>query len=73
MNEEKMKSALCDWHSDGKEDYDPSSAFTAGWAACEAAISPLVQAVLDWYDRDGSVGGASEVIENLREAMKEKP
>ena len=38
----------------------------------EAAIAALKTALLalyEWYDRDGSVGGASDVFENNRAAL----
>jgi hypothetical protein len=44
--------------------------FADGHAAPPSpAVPQAAQAVLDWYDRDGSVGGASEAIEALRDAV----
>lgn len=33
-------------------------------------LSEAAKQVIDWYDRDGSVGGASEAVEALRDAME---
>lgn len=35
-------------------------------------LRDAAQAVLDWYDRDGSVGGAVDPIEALRAALSGK-
>lgn len=50
-----------------------ANVLTAKVAALEAENARMAfasRAVLDWYDRDGSVGGACDPMEDLRAALK---
>lgn len=38
----------------------------------DAKLRAAAKNVLDWYDRDGSVGGADVVMEELRDALEGK-
>ncbi len=52
---------------------DESAEECAGNARLMAAAPDLLEtasSVLDWYDLDGSVGGAADVIESLRQAVQ---
>lgn len=43
---------------------------SASTTSNEPSLIEAAKQVLDWYDRDGSVGGASEAVEALRDAME---
>ena len=53
-----------------REDFVVSQRYAAQLQAKLAAVREAGQGVLDWYDRDGSVGGACDPMEGLRAACK---